>query len=322
MTTYDTIFIVNPASKRGSVLVKKLNLPDWIKQHQLSAGVFFTEGPGHGIQLAKQFTETGVKKIIVVGGDGTVSEIVHGIFTAEVTERPSLGVLAAGTGSDFARMIKSQWGLGEGSDWLLHTRSQTIDVGKLVLTDQAGKNPRERYFINIADIGLGAEVARGVNESKKAFGKLSYLVVLIKSFFTYSALKVKITFADQSFSDRLTALVVANGAYFGGGMKIAPEASLNDGQLDLVYIKRLSFWSVLTQAPLEMRQVFKGERMKKIPVLYKKIRQLQVESLEDRPLCLDIDGETDSVHQVQFEIIPQALELLVPASNVILKPAG
>ena len=202
-------------------------------------------------ELTTNAINRGVDYLILVGGDGSVNEGVNGYFDAnsELREKVILGVYPAGSGNDFSKSL----GVGNDLEQLLflvkNDSFKKIDVG-LMHFNNVDNTPGKRYFINIADIGIGGYVANKISDSKKRLGgEFTYTKALIQSFFKYKKQKVQLTSKDYNWTGRMLSICMANGKYFGSGMCIAPDASLTDGKMQLVIIGEVSLYDYLKNIP-------------------------------------------------------------------------
>jgi len=202
-------------------------------------------------ELTMNAINKGVDYLILVGGDGSINEGVNGYFDAnsELREKVILGVYPAGSGNDFSKSL----GVGNDLEQLLllvkNASFKKIDVG-LMHFNNVDNTPGKRYFINIADIGIGGYVANKISDSKKRLGAdFTYTKALIQSFFKYKKQKVQLTSKDYNWSGKMMSICMANGKYFGSGMCIAPDASLTDGKMQLVIIGEVSLYDYLKNIP-------------------------------------------------------------------------
>jgi diacylglycerol kinase (ATP) len=301
--------IVNPASKNGQT--GKL----WpsLSEKLTAAGVAHqwekTTGPGDGKRLAREAVQQGFKRIIAVGGDGTINEVINGLFENDRLMNPDLafGVLSMGTGGDFVKAIGVPTGIEEAISYLKCNRIKRVDIGKARFVGNDGQLT-ERYFLNIADLGLGAETVERVNRSSKALGGfISFLWGALVSLLYYRNKTVEIAIDDdEPFKTQLTVCAIANGTHFGGGMKIAPLAKLNDGVFDVILCHDFSRFEIM----MNMGRLYGGTHLNHPKVKSFRATSLKISSPEK--LLLELDGEQPGVAEVQFSILPLALNLCVP----------
>lgn len=303
-------FIFNPASKNSIQVLEKYDLEHWAFKNFPQALWLKTQKPKHASQLAQKYAEEGVRKFVAIGGDGTLSEVAHGLMMAQCEKTPTLGLIASGTGCDFSRHLRSEYKPFRGVEWLKKTKTLKIDMGLLTLVKKGKKT--QRYFINITHLGMGGDVTRIVNESKKKWGRLSYAAAIIEGIKSYEPFVAEIEIDERKIEARLMMFLVANGPYFGGGMKIAPAAKLDDGIFHSVFMREVSKFTLLKHLPAELTRLFMGRPMSSPMIHYDTLKKAKVKALDGRSFYIDIDGETDRVEEIHFEIVPKALPILLP----------
>ncbi|MGI8884418.1 MAG: diacylglycerol/lipid kinase family protein, partial [Pyrinomonadaceae bacterium] len=237
------LVIVNPKSAGGATQTRWAETASDFRAHFGAFQVAFTKKPGDGIELTKRSIERGRKFIIACGGDGTINEVANGIL--ESGADVELGVLPSGTGGDFRRTLGMPTAVREAAKSLRTGTTKLIDVGKVTFFSHEGERI-SRYFLNVSSFGLSASI----NERVKAKGLLKWLPVgdamrgrakfALSTLqevldLDYTTVRVKIDDKEEKLLNTLN-FCVANSRYFGGGMKIAPDARINDGFFDVVNI--------------------------------------------------------------------------------------
>jgi YegS/Rv2252/BmrU family lipid kinase len=300
--------VVNPRSANGATGKRWAELGAAVGKAIGDFGHAFTEGPMHAAALTRKALEEGYECIVAVGGDGTTNEVVNGFFQDGKPIRPeaALGVLARGTGGDFRRAFG--WGLhlDDALARLQGERTEPLDVGLVEFTAHSGERT-SRYFVNVCSFGVSGLVVKTVNEHSKALGgKLSFMLASTRALMKYSDKKIRCSVDGGPMEDAsITTLAVANGQFFGGGMKVAPDASTRDGVFDV------TVWSGygLVDFVLGSGGVYSGEHVK-----WKGTRTLRCKTLiaesEDEVL-LDIDGEQPGRLPCRITILPAAIRLKV-----------
>ncbi len=305
----EIVFIVNPRSANGATLRRFERVRGRFAQELGDIEVKLTERPRHASELSRAAVDGGARAVISVGGDGTNNEVVNGFFDDEghgVGDGTcAFGVVTSGTGGDFRRTFS--WSTEPLDDLARLKRFQTrkIDVGRVVFADGAA-----RTFVNIASFGMSGEVVDVVNHSSKALGaKLSFMLGSVRTMIGHKPQAVRITLDDgESWQDDVTLVAVANGQYFGGGMWIAPEAKVDDGQFDCVAVSGggLGFWL------REGLKVYGGKHIGLPGVRVSRCKKVRAEPLHaGERVLVEIDGEQPGVLPATFEILPGALPLLV-----------
>ena len=305
-----TIVIVNPRAGNGKT--EKI-WPQIEPELEKSVGSFetvFTSFKEDAIHLTRQALKNGIMKIIAVGGDGLVNEVLNGFIDDDVQLKPeaSLSFLMTGTGCDFQRSV------GISGDWkiavanLKESKIRQIDVGKVIYTNST-KVKKVRYFINIASFGLSGAVDYSIEKSKikNIFGgSILFLWATVKTVFTHPNQTIRFSVDGKPEEEILTRLgLLANGKYFGGGMNAAPEAELDDGLLDLLILREMSVLKFLWHLP----KIYTGTHMKIPEIFFQKVYKFKVSSSEE--VILDIDGESPGYLEASFEVLPKVLNLKI-----------
>ena len=243
--------------------------------------------------------------VIAVGGDGLLNEVVNGILEAGVPNGVVAGVLPSGSGNDFAKSIEVQDTPAHLLSLIQHASIYPLDVGKMEFLNPEG-NTATRYFINIADIGLGGEVMQAMQNSKQRFGAdFAYSWAILKGFFTYRKKVVRLVTPEMEWEGLLLSLVMANGRYFGSGYCIAPHADLANGQFALVILGKVSVFDYIRHLPA----IRKGKHIDHPEVTYTTATSLEVEGIQ-APLCIEMDGEFIGTTPITLSIQPQVLPFL------------
>jgi YegS/Rv2252/BmrU family lipid kinase len=234
---------------------------------------------------------------VAFGGDGTISETVRGILASG---RPAeLGILPHGTGGDLARSLELPTRLADAARALRRGRSVSIDVGRVKLADGS-----EKSFVNSASFGLSAEVARRVGA-----GEGGYIAETLRAASAYHHPEVELALDDRPPKRvRITTVSLHNGRYFGGGMKMAPEAELADGLLDLVVVRKLSLAKLVRESPL----LYLGAHLGLPAVEHGRVRSIEARAADSASVVpIEIDGELAGSLPARFEILPRALRLRI-----------
>jgi YegS/Rv2252/BmrU family lipid kinase len=273
-----------------------------------------TTGPGDATRLAREALRGGADRVVALGGDGTINEVMNGFFEdgAPIAPGAAMGILPYGTGGDFRKTVRIPTDFDQAVALLAADRRRTIDVGKLDHTAEDGGRG-QRMFVNIASFGMSGVVDKLVNQSKKRLGKLSFLIATTRGMLRYDNQRVRLTF-DGNQGDPLemtiNTVAVANGQYFGGGMQIAPDAQVDDGQFDVVSIGDVGFFDMVTSS----RKLYKGTHLGMKEVSHRRAKVVHAEPVEAGAVVeIDLDGETPGRLPATFTIVPQALTLIAPS---------
>ena len=248
----------------------------------------------------------GARRLIVVGGDGSVNEVVNGLSSDDDVE---LAVVPRGTGWDFVRTFDIPRDLEGAIDVALTGDVRRIDLGAASHRTWAGEDVRST-FANVASAGISGAIAQRANESSKALGgKVSYYWSTLAVFFGWQTGEMHVTVDGESRSGKMIDAMICNGRFLGGGMMMCPEAEPDDGVFDVLLIGDVSKRDLAFVLP----KTYKGKHLPhpRLEVLRGSV--VTVESEE--PLPIELDGEQPGTTPARFEIVPQALRLRVPATS-------
>jgi YegS/Rv2252/BmrU family lipid kinase len=257
-----------------------------------------SEFPGHLAQAAGD-AEGGL--LIVIGGDGTVNEVVNGVVGTEA----EIAVLPCGTGQDFGRTHGLPGAFDDAVRVALDGETRTIDLGRVECGDGTS-----RFFANVASAGMSGAVARRANAmTKKLGGRATFFYALTREFLAWQNTAVVVELDDGVRREGpMHDVIVANGRYHGGGMKLAPDARQDDGAFDVVTIGDVTKLDFLTTAP----KLYSGRYLSHPKV--ELLRSAAVAISATEPLPLEVDGEPAGTTPARFEVVPAALRLRVPAA--------
>ena len=296
--------ILNPMADMGNAWRVARDLRSITEEHG-NVSWSGTVYPGHGIELAKQAGEEGYDRVIAMGGDGTVHEVINGIMRVAENKRPILGVVPVGSGNDFAHGIGVTTQSDQALRRALEGEASLVDLG--LMTD--GEDRRE-YFDNTLGIGFGATVTIRSHRLPLLRGFLMYLTAVLQTILIdHNPIKMQIEADAEQWEQKVIYLVLCNGPREGGGFLIAPEAKIDDGILHYAMITDV-------RRPMMFRIV--PEVMKGTHGRFKQVKMGTCKKFiltADRPLYIHADGEIFSgpgtdVRKVGFEILPNALKVV------------
>lgn len=298
------VLICNVRSGKGGVAKVLPEVVAALDERGLEHEVRLTERPGHAIELARQASHDGKRFLVAVGGDGTIHEVVNGMIEndAPIVEEPVLGVVAAGTGSDFIKTFGLPSAPTVAVSHLDGDGSFAIDIGKIVY--QENGEEVTRYFPNIAEVGIGADVVARAQRLPRWLGPTVYLAAFWLVMRKHKVAQVKVDLVDRIYEGPANNIVVANCQFFGGGMKIAPKAAPTDGLLD-IQVEHARKREAITIMP----KIFKGEHLPHPDIEEFKRVRCSVES--DRPLLIEADGEVLGHTPARFEVLRDLIRLKV-----------
>jgi len=292
------IVIVNPSAAGGSTGETWPQIASDLRAQFGPFRVLFTKERGDAAALAGGAARDGAKLIIACGGDGTISEVANGILSAG--KDVELGILPSGTGGDFRRTLDIPAQSRAAARILRTGRTVRIDVGRISFKDHDG-NEAMRYFLGVASCGMSTKVIERVKADRSSFA-----AALLQTALRTAPTRLVVQLDDSHERHLVVAnLCVANARYFGGGMKIAPNAKLTDGKFDIVGIGDLSTLKLFTSAP----RVYTGSHLSMPEVSHALARKITVRAADRAEVALEIDGELPGKLPATFQIIPSALRV-------------
>jgi YegS/Rv2252/BmrU family lipid kinase len=301
------IAIINPVSAGGKTAEVWPEMSKHFKKEINNFTEKYTKEPGDAIRIAKEAVESNCDYLLAVGGDGTVNEIINGMLLVKKKNiNTKLVIYAQGTGSDLSRTLKLPKRIDELIKLIKNRKSKKIKVVEAnYLNSKLEKE--KRYFFNIADCGMGAEVAKKLNENKNiTSGSLNYILRIFQVLFNYQNKKVKIE-ADNKliYQGKINTAVIAHGNYFGGGIKIAPEADLFGDKLNLILLKDFSKLGIV----LNLIKSYKGKHLSHPLVDSYQVKEIKIMTKE--PVELELDGESVGRCNAKFEISDKVIDVLI-----------
>ena len=274
------VFIVNPISGNNLGIKVSMVIEEYCKSKNINYKIIYTQRKNDAIRITNELKNIEDITIFSVGGDGTLNEVVNGLANSKA----KLGIIPVGSGNDFYRTFKN-------------FKDNKVDLGKV----------NNKYFINVASLGLDAQIASYANEIKN--GKLSnesvYILSLIHEYFKFKPININI----DGINKDSTIFTVCNGKYYGGGFKISPNAKLNNGMFDIIDVKALNKLEII---PLVIKLV-KEKHLNSKDVNFYQTDKININS--NIPLNCNIDGEIIKDTNFDFSIKKEALNVDVENSN-------
>jgi len=261
--------------------------------------------PTHATELARQAGEQGYERVIAIGGDGTVHEVVNGLMQLPKNKRPSLGVVPVGSGNDFAHAIGVPLESNRAMNHALHTAPSPIDIGHI--TDENG---RQEFFDNTLGIGFDAVVTIRSHKLPLLRGFVMYLTAVLQTIIiNHQPADMTINADGETWQQGTIMFTLCNGPREGGGFMVAPDAIVDDGLLHYVTIGKVSRAMMLRLVP----EVMNGTHGRFKQVRMGACKKLSIVS--NRPLYIHADGEIytgfgSNLSKVDFEILPKALQVV------------
>lgn len=305
MNRMSPYFIVNPVSANGNTRKLFLELLPKLKSAFEDIKYVFTEYPLHAIELAKKACLSGVDMIVSCGGDGTLNEVVSGIY--ESNNRVLLGVLPSGTGGDFRRMFGFPVEANRVISYLKEGKERQCDLGILEFEDNKGER-LVRPFINIASFGISGVVDHFVNSTTKIFGgRVSFIIGTLRGMLSYENQEITVLVDGQVVWTGKTSLVaIANGRFFGGGMMVAPNAKCDDGLFDIVIFGDMNKIEFLNLA----QDIYSGRHIGHSKIITTRGKIVEAQSV--LTVLIDLDGEQPGRLPCKAEIKEGWIRLLTP----------
>lgn len=304
----DTLVVVNPASAGGRTGERWHATARLLHELGVEHDLHITTEPGSATDAVRTALRAGTRRIVAVGGDGTMNEVLNGFFDEAGTplgDRPALCVVTSGSGGDFGRTASVPRTPLAALRALQSGRTRAIDAGRIDFDDGT-----RRFFLNVADCGIGGEVVARVNRSRYkgggARGSAVFLAASLAALLAYRARPVRVTVDGEVIERAVQSVVVANGAYFGGGMRIAPDARLDDGLFDVVIVGSAGRWRSVAAMP----SLYRGTHVRRDEVDVHRGHEVRVEHL-DRPLLFDVEGEQVGTTGATLTCLPGAVRLCI-----------
>jgi len=308
------LIIINPASAGSSTRASWPRMASDLASHFGAFNCAFTEKAGDGRVLAERGAKEGRALIVACGGDGTISEVANGILSSGVDVE--LGILPSGTGGDFRRTLNIPTRTADAARVLRLGRARLIDVGRVTFINHEGEQV-SRYFLGVASFGMSTHIIERVKESDSRWlpgansgwlgGKISFAVATAQTTLA-SPRTDAIVQLDTGRERRLTVsnLCIANARYFGGGMKVAPEAKLDDGRFDVITIRDMSAFKILANA----HKLYSGKHLEMEEVYQARARTVAARPARaDEKVVIEVDGELPGRLPATFEILQKALRV-------------
>lgn len=300
-----TVVIVNPkaghgcAGKKWSEVVKKYKFLGSFQE-------IYSKRSGHIEELTREYLKKGAERIVIAGGDGSLSEALNGFFENDKPIRGDavLGSIPLGTGSDFLKTFGISY-IDQACEALKKNRMMSIDVGEIRSLHQ----PRKRLFLNIASFGCSGEVVRKVNalsplQKKLLGGSLSYFWATLSAFLTYKNSVVELEIEGKEKQRfKTNNIFVCNGKYCGGGMLWGPKAVISDGLFDLTIVKEIPKISGL----LELRKIYQGRALEITGV--ERLQCREFAALSDEHVTIEVDGDLFGTLPALFRIYPHKIKV-------------
>ena len=296
--------IVNPAAGAGKTARNWPQIRALLKQIGMKFEHDITEAPGHAIELVKNAVGKGYKLIISVGGDGTINEVVNGLYITGSLNDVAMGIIGTGTGDDYIRTIGVPRDYVQACERLMHPTQLIVDLG--MVEHNINGQINKRLFVNFGGLGFDAEIVKATTTKYKSWGSLpSYLMGMLTTLVTYHNHEMSLEMDGVTEDRKVCTIIMSIGKYGGGSMFIAPDADPADGLFDVVIIGDVSKPDLLYSLP----RVYKGTHLTHPKITVKLVKQVKVTCKTN--LALQADGELLGQSPATFNVLPSALKLLI-----------
>lgn len=310
-----TLVVLNPMAGHGAALKVFPQVEESLREAGMVFDIAHTRAAMHAVQLAQDAPGQGYERIIAVGGDGIVHEVVNGLLRASNEGATiAVGIIPLGTGNDFIKSIPPALSPGQTrDDWKLAipriTANNTalVDVGKITVDVPTPGVPHPQYFTNGTDVGFGALVAKAIRGIPLT-GMAAYMVAVMQVLLDYGLPRIKLTLDGKEVIELNTTLTaVTNGRCFGSSFWLTPMADIMDGELNVIIAEALGRVGIVQIIPLLM----KGTHLTHPAVTFKKARHVVIESAS--PLIMEADGEMPfrDARRMEIELLPRRLRVIV-----------
>lgn len=300
--------IVNPVAGNGKGLTDWRLISKLLRDHHISFDFVFSEKKFHAIELAVEAVNKGYRKIVVVGGDGTIHEVVNGVMIQK--EVPStevlLAVIAVGTGNDWIRMFGIPRKYTDAIRAIVDGHSFLQDIARV--SYYKSNFPQQRYMANVAGLGFDASVNKYYNRLKDEGRRGSWIYKwgMFKVILGYKTPRMKVTIDGEEIADQpIFSSTIGIGKYNGGGMMQMPNAVADDGLVDVTLIRKMSKLRVMAN----FMSLYNGKIYNIPKVSHHRGRKITVESFPES--AIEVDGEALGYSPFEFETIDRAIRVVV-----------
>ena len=285
------LLLINKNSRKGKELISKATT---ILQSMGFELIVKSTKHADEIPVTIRLYKDQIELVIIGGGDGTLNYAIEGLIDTKLP----LGILPMGTANDLARTLKIPTNLSAACQVIANGNIRLIDLGWV----------NGQYFFNVASLGLSVEITqRLTKDAKQRWGILAYAVTALRTIWASRPFRAEIKVNNQSFHVKTIQIAIGNGRYYGGGMTVAEDATIDDGRLDLYSLETQHWWEIIALLP-SMRQ---GNHS-----VWKNVRDLRGQEFEiytTKPRPINTDGEITTYTPAKFRVIPKALAVIASA---------
>lgn len=296
--------IVNPHAGKRHVGEEIPELERTLQARGLPYRLLRTEGRGDATRFATEALKNGARFVVAVGGDGTVHEVVNGMFEGDspIVDEAVLGVVAAGSGCDFIRTFGLPGDATRACFHLTGDNTYPLDVGKVTYTTVGGETDT-RLFANVAEVGLGAAVTARAERMSPRLGQAKYFFGFWLVLPRFKLAQVRVEADRRVYEGPAYLVVIGNAQYYGGGMKVSPRSYPGDAVLDVLVFK-----GPKSDAFTLIPKIYRGDHVPNDHIEEFRVKsRLVVEA--DRPLPIEADGEVLGSTPATFEVLAEAIRM-------------
>ncbi len=305
------IVIINRKSGKRKFIKQTEFVKQSLQKVKIDFDFLFTQYKGHAIEIAKENANRGYTQFLILGGDGTINEVVNGIMKSRIsdTSHIKIALIPRGTGNDWVRFWTINKDDKKAFTTFLKGKTHLIDVGKAVYQTHNHQKEQQRFFINSIGFGLDAVVVNHVDKYRKLIGSFSFLYTIgvLQGLFHNRYISAKVKIDNQTFNLPLYTMNIANGCYSGGGIKQNPNAIPYDGLFDMMLVGKIKQLDILKTLP----NIFNGKITESKVVQFYQAQKVEVTT--DKPIHIETDGiSLAKTTSCSIHILPNALQMIVP----------
>lgn len=304
-------FIINPIAGNGRGTKSWRKIQQLLNQANIAFDFGISTYPQHSTHLASYAVLKGYRHIAAVGGDGTVNEVINGIFSQQQVSPSSItfAVIPIGTGNDWVKTHRIPTNLKKAVQLILEPKTIEHDIGKVTYHHIDTLQKEQRFFINVAGLAYDAFVTKA-SETRPKYGnsQFYYLYLIARCITQYKATPATITFDGQTLSYPFFNITIGQCKYNGGGTNLVPHADPTDGLFALSLYKNIKSWEVILRAP----QFYNGSITNHKEAVTAQVKHIKIEAPSDTPAYVEVDGEWLGQSPIEFTMLPAAIHVVVP----------
>jgi YegS/Rv2252/BmrU family lipid kinase len=303
-----TLVIVNPHSGGGAARRRWRALEPRVREALGAVEIEHTRAARDAERLAREAVRAGIERLVIAGGDGTLAEVATGLLRAQLAGYAELAVLPMGTGCDFARTLGVPRDPEAALEVLKTGKARRIDAGRARYVGRDG-SPADSYFLNAASFGVSGRVVELAERSTRRFGgTAAFALATVRALLGYRSARVALRVdGELALDDQVALVAAANGRHFGSGMRIAPDARLDDGWFDVVWVVGARGVSLIPKLP----KLYRGTLLSDPVVGSRRGRRIEADAASGA-VPLELDGELVGSLPVSIELLPGALSVIGP----------